>query len=321
MGGTTQTQERTTSQQTQPWAPAQPVLTGILGQLGNVNPNLTGAENSALAGLSANSGILSQFTPQATSLATNLLNGGTDRTGMINDAYAQYQKALQPFANGDYVNPASNPALQGYLGTIQNDVTNQVNGMFAGAGRDLSGANLQTLARGISQGEAPVLNDAYNTARNQQLGAINSLYGAGNTTGGLLSQFDQTRLANEQAGLGAARTAQGFANDPYNQQLGIEAQRRGIPLSTLQAMAGIATPIAGLGQTSTGTSTQTTSTPFNPLSLAPLALAPFTGGASLAGMGMSALGSFLGSPGGYDSSMPGAGVPRAATGLFGSLFG
>jgi hypothetical protein len=35
-------------------------------------------------------------------------------------------------------------------------------------------------------------------------------------------------------------------------------------------MSGIAT-VAGLGQTSTGTSTQTTGTPFNPLSLLPLA--------------------------------------------------
>ena len=213
---------------------------------------------------------------------------------MINDAYAQYQKSLQPFAGGDYVNPASNPALRGYLDTIQTDVSNQVNGMFAGAGRDLSGANLQTLARGIAQGEAPVLNDAYNAARNQQIAAINSLYGAGNTTGGLLSQFDQTRLANQQAGLGVAKTAQGFALDPYNQQLAIEAQRRGILLSTLQALAGITTPIAGLGQSSTGTSTQTSSTPFNPLSLLPLALAPMTGGTSLAGMGASAAGGLFG---------------------------
>src|SRR5262249_1714685 len=222
----------------------------------------------------------------------------------INDAYAQYQKALQPFAGGDYVNPASNPALRGYLDTIQNDVSNQVNGMFAGAGRDLSGANQQALARGIAQGGAPGLNDAYNTARNQQLAAINSLYGAGNTTGGLLSQLDQTRLANEQAGLGAAKTAQGFALDPYNQQLAIEAQRRGIPLSTLQAMAGITTPIAGLGQTSTGTSTQTTSTPFNPLSLSPLAFAPMTGGGSLLGAGFNLAGGLLGNLGGRNALNP-----------------
>jgi len=292
MGGSS-SQKTTANSQTQPWAPAQGTLTGILGGLSTVNPQLNPTQSAAIAGLESNAGFLGNFAPGATGIANSLMSGGgaTATAPMINDAYAQYQKAMQPFASGDYVNPASNPALQGYLGTIQNDVSNQVNGMFAGAGRDLSGANLQTLARGISQGEAPVLNDAYNTARNQQIGAINSLYGAGNTTGGLLSQFDQTRLGNEQAGLGVAKTAQGFALDPYNQQLAIEAQRRGIPLSTLQAMTGIATPIAGLGQSSTGTSTQTTSTPFNPLSLAPLALAPFTGGASLAGGLLGGLGS------------------------------
>ncbi len=45
--------------------------------------------------------------------------------------------------------------------------------------------NTQTLARGIAQGEAPVLANEYDTARGQQINAINSLYGAGNTTGGI----------------------------------------------------------------------------------------------------------------------------------------
>jgi hypothetical protein len=302
MGGTSQEQTKTTTQQTQPWVPAVPALQGILGQLDPSTAKLTDNENAALGGLAGNAGFLDQFTPQATSLANTLLAGGPDRTGLVNNAYAAYQKALQPFASGDYVNPASNPALQGYLSTIQSDVANQVNGMFAGAGRDLSGANLQTLARGIAQGEAPVLNDAYNTARNQQIAAINSLYGAGNTTGGLLSNLDQVKLGNEQAGLNAAKTAQGFANDPYNQMLAVEAQRRGIPLQTMAEMMGIALPAAQAFGTTNGTTNQTTTTPFNPLSLLPLAFAPLTGGTSLAGLGAGAAGGLLGNLGGgiYD---------------------
>jgi hypothetical protein len=308
MGGTSQEQTKTTTQQTQPWAPAVPALQGILGQLDPSAAKLTGNENAALGGLAGNSGFLDQFTPQATGLANTLLSGGPDRTGLVNDAYSQYQKALQPFANGDYVNPTSNPALQGYLGTIQNDVTNQVNGMFAGAGRDLSGANLQTLARGIAQGEAPALNDAYNTARNQQIAAINSLYGAGNTTGGLLSNLDQVKLGNEQAGLNAAKTTQGFANDPYNQMLAIEAQRRGIPLQTMAQMMGIALPAAQAFGTTNGTTNQTTTTPFNPLSLLPLAFAPLTGGTSLAGLGAGAAGGLLSNLGGGAYSLLGGGI-------------
>jgi hypothetical protein len=205
--------------------------------------------------------------------------------------------------------------LQSYLDTIRNDVTNSVNGMFAGAGRDLSGLNQQALARGIAQGEAPVLLDAYNQALANQRSAIDALYGGANTTTGLLSSLDQARLANRQAGLGVAQAGQQFANAPYEAQLAAEAARRGIPLSTLQTLVQLGVPIAGLGssysgttagtqtgmqagstsgqQSGTGTSTTTTSTPFNPWSLAPLAFLPMTGGGSLGGSLLSSLGSGL----------------------------
>jgi hypothetical protein len=93
------------------------------------------------------------------------------------------------------------------------------------------------------------------------MNAANSLYGAGNTTGGILSGLNQQDLANRQAGTSTATTAQQFANDPFMQALSAEAARRGIPLSTMQQMAGIVTPIAGLGgQTnSTDKSTSTMS--------------------------------------------------------------
>jgi len=113
---------------------------------------------------------------------------------------------------------------------------------------------MQTLSRGLSQGEGQLLANQYNQNVANQLGAANSLYGAGNTTSGLLSALNQQGLANQQAGLGTATTAQGFSNDPYNQLLNAEAQKQGIPLSLLQQIAGIATPIAGLGSQSTGTS-------------------------------------------------------------------
>ena len=73
----------------------------------------------------------------------------------------------------------------------------------------------------------PTGNDLVTFNQNVQnrLNAANSLYGAGNTTGGLLSQFNQQGLANQQAGAGAAQTAGAFANDPFNQQLAIEQSR------------------------------------------------------------------------------------------------
>jgi hypothetical protein len=171
---------------------------------------------------------------------------------------------LTPFARGDYVNPASNPALQSYLDTIRDDVSNSVNGQFAAAGRDLSGMNTQTLARGIAQGEAPVLVDAYTKARDQQAAAINSLYGAGNSSAGLLSNLDQTRLANQQAGIGASNAALQARDAGANSLLSVEALRRALPLQNIAQLQNLIVPMAQLGNSSSGNSTKTTTQSQDP---------------------------------------------------------
>ncbi len=256
MGGTSTTQQKT-SQQTEPWGPAQDTLKGILSQLNSQIPNsgLTSAETGAINSIEGNAS--NPFAGQIGGVAGNLLGGGgaNAQAPMLNQNYQNFQNSLQPFASGQYVDPASNPQLQKYLGVIQNDVSNNVNSMFAGAGRDLSGIHQQSLARGIAQGEAPVLADAYNTARGQQLGAMGDIYNAGNTTGGILSGLNQTGLANQQAGIEASQNALGAQNYGANLTLAAEAQRRGIPISALGGLTGIAAPIAGLGGSSTGTMT------------------------------------------------------------------
>jgi hypothetical protein len=267
MGGATTTQTTNQKSETNPWAPAIPALNNIIGQIGSRTGNTatTANETAALDSLTSNALAGNPYAPAIGNVATNLLNGGgPDRTGLVNQAYTNYQSALTPFARGDYLNPASNPALQSYLDTIRNDVSSSVNGMFAGAGRDLSGLNQQALARGITQGQAPVLLDAYNQALNNQMSAINSLYGAGNTSAGLLSNLDQTRLANQQAGIGASTAAMQARDSAANQLLAVEAQRRGLPLQNLQQLQSLLVPLAQLGNTSqsNATSTSTQATPL-----------------------------------------------------------
>jgi hypothetical protein len=262
MGGTTQQVQQQQST-TQPWAPAQGVLGSILGQLGAINPNLTGAEQGALSDWLARAQAGNPYAGAIGNVANTLLaGGGADRTGMINEAYANYRKALDPFASGAYVDPSQNPALQKYLDVARNDAANSVNSQFAAAGRDLSGMNTQALGRGISQAEAPILYAAYNQARGQQLGAINSLYNAGNSTGGILAGLDQQRLANMQAGIGAAGSALDAGNWSTMQTLAAEAARRGIPLQTLAQMSGIALPIGQAFGTKGETTTTQTNVPW-----------------------------------------------------------
>jgi hypothetical protein len=307
-----QASQQASEQGTTPWAATSGLLGNLLDRIGGLSPDLTAAESGAFGQLAANASAGNPWASRIGGVADTLLaGGGPDRTPTVNAAYDQYRAALTPFARGDYLDPAADPALRSYLDVLKDDVSNQVNGMFAGAGRDLSGMNQQALARGITQAEAPVLLDAYNRAVAGQRSAIDALYGAGGQTAGLLSNLDQTRLANQQAGIGAADAALTAQNWGPMQQIAIEAQRRGIPLQTLAAQFGMVLPAAQAFATTSGTSSgsssgtasgtsvgngtqqKTESTPFNPWSLAPLALMPLTGGTSLAGGAASALGGGL----------------------------
>jgi hypothetical protein len=315
-----QQQSGATSSALTPWAGNAGLLNSIFSQLGGVPTGLTPTETNALNQWGALAGAGNPYAGQIGGVANTLLaGGGPDRTATVNNAYQQYQATLNPYLGKDHLSPYSTPGFSDALNTVNSDITNQINGMFAGAGRDLSGLNVQALARGLSQGEGGLIQNQYNQNVANQLGAANSLYGAGNSTAGLLSSLDQTRLANMQAGINAADAANNAQMWGPQQMLQVEAARRGIPLEALQQEYGMVLPAAqafgtqsgttsgaSSGATSgssygntagtqqgTGQSTTTQSAPFNWLSLAPLAFAPFTGGTSLAGMGASALGGGL----------------------------
>lgn len=255
MGGTSkQTQNTQTQSQTNPWSPTVAPLTDLIGQIrGQMgNTGVTSAETEALNTLSSNAQAGNPFTGQITSLANDLFGGGPDRSGIVNDAYSQYQQQAQPYLSADYTNPYSNPAFKNYLDTTTNDIQNRVNGMFAGAGRDMSGMNMQTLARGITEGTAPIFANQYNQNVNTQRGVMDSLFGAGGQTAGLLSGLDQTALGNRAQGVGAAAEALGAQNYGANATLAAEAAKRNLPLSNLSNVSGLLTPLAGLGQQSSG---------------------------------------------------------------------
>lgn len=288
MGGKSTTEQaQTQSSTTAPWAQAQPALQGILsqlqGQLGNTG--ITGAENSAINNFSSTAGKGNPFSGLIGNFANELLTGGGGATapinlqagpnqaGAVSQTLADYQRRLNPIADGANIGPGGNPQLKGYLDTIANDVQTRVNGMFAGAGRDLSGMNQGQLARGITEGTAPILAAQYNTDVGNMRSATDSLYGAGNTTSGLLSgirqqdydrdyqremtnrQLGQQGLANRQAGVGIANGLYDQNMQGARSQIEAEALRRGIPIQALGLLANIGIPIAGLGQQSTGQGT------------------------------------------------------------------
>ncbi len=260
MGGTS-TQAQTQSSQTAPWAAAQPMLNSILGQLGGLIPNtgVTPGEQGALNTIVNNSGNTAQFNPAIDQSTASLLAGGgaLNQTGNINQAYQQYQQQTNPLASNTDYNPMNTPGIGAQLAGLNNSITQQINGQFAGAGRDGSGANAYALASGLAAGEAPVLTNQYNQNVQNQQGAAGNLYSAGNTTAGLNAGLQQQLLANQQAGVNQVGTGLNAQNAGATSALQAYLTQQGIPIQNLGLLANIGVPIAGLGSQSTGTANTT----------------------------------------------------------------
>ncbi len=258
MGGTTTEGTKTSTQTSTPWAPAAPALSGILGNVSQINPNLTTTETSAFDQLAANAQNAGQYAPQIGALANTLLaGGGADRAPMAQDAYNKYLSDQAATARGDYLDPNKNPFFGATTSGITDQVVSNLTDRFASSGRDPAGAGSfgGVVGREVATALAPTYANAYNTERGRQMDAITGMYGAGNTTAGLLSGLDQTKLGNMQAGITAADAAITAQNAPQLQMLAIESQRRGIPLQTLAQQMGIVLPAAQAFGSKSGTET------------------------------------------------------------------
>ena len=286
--------------QLSPYGPTAGILSNAYGMLGSVNPGLNPGQASALTKLYNLGQAGNPFESGITNATNTLLSGGNagGQSPMVNAAYEAYKKTLDPYAGGQFNDPSTNPALQKYLEVARNDVINTVNPMFAAAGRDLSGLNTQTLARGITAAEAPILYDAYNQSIGRQLQSAGNLYNAGNTTAGILSNFNQQGLSNKAAGIEAANAATSAQQYGPLLELKAASDAYGIPMQQMASLLGLTLPGAqafgtqtGQGATS-GTSTGTTYGTGTTTAQQQTPLANLIAGGLLGGAGL--LGSALG---------------------------
>ncbi len=254
-------QTQTQQSVTEPYKEAVPALTDVLGQVQSNLPNtaLTSNETGAINSIIDNARTSGQFSPQILDYARSLFAGGgaKDQAGFTQNNFNDFYKNVNGLASNTNYDPRNTPGFSDAIEALKGDITQGINGSFAAAGRDFSGANMQTLGRGLTQGLAPIFQSQYNQNIQNQQGAARDLYNAGNTNAGLLSGMQQQYLTNQGAGIGASGAGLDAMNNPANATLAAEAQRRGIPVQSLGQLANIAVPIGGLGAQSQGTSTGT----------------------------------------------------------------
>jgi hypothetical protein len=256
MGGTSQTTQQTSQQsQLTPWAPASGDIQGILSQLTPSIQNLSGtpAVNDAYSALIANASNPNPLGPLSMGAATSLLGGGQNygnAANILNAAYNRTASALSPYTSGSALDENSNPALAQQLATVRQDVSNSVDPTFAAAGRLGSPDNYQALARGIAQGESPILQNA----ASNQLNAINMANGAaGGTASGLIGA-DTANAGILGQGIGNAATAYGAQNLAPQALLSAALGQQNLPIQNASALMGILGPLAAQFGTQTGNS-------------------------------------------------------------------
>jgi hypothetical protein len=256
MGGKSETSQQTSQQsQLTPWAPAAGQIQGILAGLDPSIQNLSGtpAVNDAYSALIANASAPNPLGPLAMGAATSMLGGGQNygnAANILKAAYDRTTSALSPYTSGSALDPNSNPALAQQLATVRQDVTNSVNPMFAAAGRLGSPDNYQALARGIAQGETPILQNA----AGNQLNAINMANGAaGGAASGLLGA-DTANAGILGQGIGNAATAYGAQSLGPQALLSAALGQQQTPIQNASALMGILGPLAAQFGTQTGES-------------------------------------------------------------------
>ena len=252
-----------TVQNSQPWAPATPLLQSIIDKYSGMSTNVTGGQANALSNLNASAAGIPNFGSTGASGVQKLF--GTDTSGqigMINSGYDALKSNLGGTASGAELDPYSTPGFGDAINTAMGDITKQVKGVYAGSGRDPSGAGsfAGSLGRGLTQGIAPVIQSQFNTNKSNQMNAAGTLYNASGTAANNITQQGQVPLQNILQGLQGAGMIPGLYTQPGATQLAAADAEQNQGFKNLQQLL---TPALGLGALGTQSSGTTTQTPAN----------------------------------------------------------
>lgn len=250
----------TTQSSSQPWSAATPLLTDLISKYGGVNTDVTGGQSTALQNLNSSAAGIPNFGSTAAGGVDKLFNSSTaPQVGMLGQGYDTLKTNLGSTADGSQLDPYSTPGFSDALKTMTNDITNNVKGVYAGSGRDPSGAGsfAQSLGRGLTQGIAPVIQSQFNTNKSNQLNANSTLFNAAGSTASGETAQNQVPLTNILSGLQGAGMIPGLYTSPAATQLGAANAAQQQPFTNLQSLLTPALGLGALGTNTTGTGTQT----------------------------------------------------------------
>ena len=216
----------TTTQTTQPYAPAEPFLKDILGEAQNIY----------------RSGVGRQFFPSSTVVpfadqtqqALNLQQAAALEQMQPSTLQGQAATTLGNLASGT----ASNQFLDQVRQGITSDVLSNVQTQFGGMGRTgTSPAAQQAVARGVTQAYAPIATGLQQQERDRQLRAATQL-------SPLQEQMDLRRSSGIASLGGVGAAFEDLARRQLQDQIARFQFGQQAPIQALQDYAGLVSPIA-----------------------------------------------------------------------------
>jgi hypothetical protein len=239
MGG--KSDKQTTTQQNDPWKPAQGALKDILGQAGNLYNR--GSEYAPFS-------TVVPFSNQS----EQALQGIEQRAQAGNPLYNQGQAALtggldtlQRTAGGEYLN--NNPHLSTMFNAMKGDVTDAVNSQFSAYGRTGSPAHAGVMTQQLGNLGAQIYGQDYARERQNQLSAAGQMPGFTSAIPG----YQQAGYNDLNALMGVGQAREGKAGESLQDLLNRWNFQQESPWQNLTRYAGIAQGIGGMGGTGTNT--------------------------------------------------------------------
>ena len=236
---------QTTVQRTEPYAPAEPYLQDILGEASNIYRS--GVGRSFFPG--------STVVPFAnqTQEALNLQQAAALEQAQNSPLQAQAAQTFGQFAMSPQSSYAGLTPQADYLSGIRSNITSDVLGdvqsQFGGMGRTgTSPMAQQAVARGVTQGYAPIAAQLASQERGREQSGMESGFGRQLQAAGQLPGIQQGMDMRRQQAIGQLGSVGSAYENLAQRQLQDQIQRfqfgQQSPMNTLQQYAGLISPIA-----------------------------------------------------------------------------
>src|SRR6185295_16431604 len=122
-----------TVQNSQPWAPATPLLQSLINKYGGMSTDVSAGQSNALSNLNASAAGIPNFGATGAAGVNKLFSTDTSpQIGMINQGYGDLKTNLGSTASGAELDPYATPGFSDAINTMTSDITKNVKGVYAG---------------------------------------------------------------------------------------------------------------------------------------------------------------------------------------------